>query len=70
MLDSVRGSLDRIGGPGGLVGLLAVLGGIGLIGSHNLRVAAGLLLVLVGLALVVRGLVQGIMAAMGMGGMF
>jgi hypothetical protein len=62
--------LDRIGGPAGVVGLLAVLGGIGLIGTHNLRVAAGLLLMVVGLALVVRGLVKGFMASMGMGGMF
>jgi hypothetical protein len=62
--------LDRIGGAGGLVGLLAVLGGIGLIGTQNLRIAAGLLLVVVGLALVVRGIVQGFLASMGMGDMF
>jgi hypothetical protein len=62
--------LDRIGGAGGLVGLLAVLGGIGLIGTHDLRVAAGLLLVVVGLALVVRGIVQGFISSMGMGDMF
>jgi hypothetical protein len=61
--------LDRIGGVGGIVGLVAVLGGLGLIGSHNLRVAAGLALILVGLALVVRGVLQGVLASMGMGGL-
>jgi uncharacterized membrane protein HdeD (DUF308 family) len=62
--------LERIGGPSGVVGLLAVLGGIGLIATDEPIVAAGLLVVLIGLALLVRGIVQGVMASMGMGGMF
>ena len=61
--------LERIGGVGGLVGFIAVLGGIGLIGWENPVIAGGLALVLVGLALLVRGIVQGFMSAMGMGGM-
>jgi len=62
--------LDRIGGAGGLVGLLFVLGGIALVGTESLRIAAGLLAILVGLALVVRGVVQGLLSSMGMGGLF
>jgi uncharacterized membrane protein HdeD (DUF308 family) len=62
--------LERIGGPSGVVGLLGVLGGIGLIATDEPIVAAGLLVVLIGLALLVRGIVQGVMASMGMGGMF
>ena len=61
--------LERIGGVGGLLGLVVVLGGLALIGSHSLRVAGGIALVVVGLGLVVRGIVQGVLVAMGMDGM-
>lgn len=64
------GMLERIGGVGGLVGLVALLGGIGLIAYRDPIIAAGMALVVVGLALVLRGVVQGFLGAMGMGEMF
>lgn len=61
--------LERIGG-GGLVGLLAMLGGIGLIAYQDPIIAGGMALVVVGLALLLRGVVQGFMSSMGMNGLF
>ena len=53
----------------GIVGLLALLGGIALIATADLRIAAGIALVLLGLGLVVWGLVSGLLESMGMGAM-
>lgn len=62
--------LERIGGVGGFVGLVAVLAGIGLVALENYVIAAGIALVLVGLVLLLRGVVQGFLGAMGMGELF
>lgn len=53
----------------GIVGLLALLGGVALIATADLRIAAGIALVLLGLALAVWGLVSGLLESMGMGAM-
>lgn len=53
----------------GIVGLLALLGGIALIATADLRIAAGIALVLLGLGLAVWGLVSGLLESMGMGAM-
>ena len=53
----------------GIVGLLALLGGIALIATADLRIAAGIALVLFGLGLAVWGLVSGLLESMGMGAM-
>lgn len=53
----------------GIVGLLALLGGIALIATADLRIAAGIALVLFGLGLTVWGLVSGLLESMGMGAM-
>ncbi|QSG01399.1 DUF7470 family protein [Natranaeroarchaeum sulfidigenes] len=57
-------------GAAGIVGLLALLGGIVLIASESLVIAGGLALVLAGLGLMVRSLIQSVLGSMGMGGMF
>ena len=57
-------------GAVGIVGLLALLGGIVLIASESLVIAGGLALVLAGLGLMVRSLIQSVLGSMGMGGMF
>jgi len=61
--------LERIGGVGGLVGLVALVAGVALLGVVDLRIAGGVALVVVGLALLLRGVVQGVLSAMGMDGM-
>ena len=53
----------------GIVGVLALLGGVALIATADLRIAAGIGLVLLGLALTVWGLVSGLLESMGMGAM-
>jgi hypothetical protein len=60
--------LDKLGIPG-VVGVLFLLGGIGLVASESLVLAAGLALVVAGLGLVVFGLVKNLLASFGMGGM-
>ncbi|MCL9812082.1 DUF7470 family protein [Natranaeroarchaeum aerophilus] len=57
-------------GAVGIVGLLALLGGIVLIAYESLVIAGGLALVLAGLGLMVRSLIQSVLGSMGMGGMF
>lgn len=64
-----RGMLERIGGVGGVLGLLAMIGGLVLLGLVDVKIAAGVALIVVGLVLVLRGIVQGVMTAMGMDGM-
>lgn len=57
-------------GAAGIVGLLALLGGIALIAYESLIIAGGLALILAGLGLMVRSLIQSVLGSMGMGGMF
>jgi len=60
--------LDKLG-VAGVVGVLVLFGGIGLIASENLLIAAGIALVVGGLGLVVYGMVSNLLASFGMGGM-
>lgn len=57
--------IDKIG-PLGIVGVVVLLAGIGLIAYANYIVAAGMALVLVGLGLVVKSLVSGMLQSFGM----
>jgi hypothetical protein len=57
-------------GISGVIGVLVVLGGLALIAFANPIVAGGLVLVLIGVGLIIRGLISSVMNAMGMGGMF
>lgn len=61
--------LRRLGALG-IVGVLAMLGGLALIAVADPIIAAGIGLMLLGTGLVVRSLVSSLMGAMGMGGMF
>ncbi|WP_338726791.1 hypothetical protein [Haladaptatus sp. DJG-WS-42] len=61
--------LDKLG-TGGLIGLIVLVAGLGVIAYANPLIAAGLALVLVGVGLVAKGLVSGLLSAFGMGGMF
>lgn len=56
-------------GAKGIVGVLAILGGLALVALQDPLVAAGIALVLVGLLLTAWGLVSGMLSAMGMDGM-
>jgi hypothetical protein len=56
--------IDRLGAAG-IVGALLVVGGLALVAWKAPVVAAGLALVLIGLGLVVRGLVKGLMTQFG-----
>lgn len=60
---------DRLG-LGGVLGLLLVLCGLVLVAVESLLVAGGLSLVLVGIGVVVKSVVSGMLAAFGMDGMF
>lgn len=53
-------------GPLGIVGLLAMVAGIGLIAYADPIIAAGFALVLAGVGLVVKSLISGVLGAMGM----
>ena len=55
-------------GLAGIVGVLLVLAGIGLIGYVDPLVAAGMLAILVGLGLVLKDLIGGMLAAFGLQG--
>lgn len=57
-------------GVSGVVGVLVILGGLSLIAFADPIIAGGLVLVLVGVGLVIRGLISSLMDAMGMGGLF
>lgn len=59
--------LDKLGAVG-IVGLLLIVAGIAAIASHNPIVAGGLLLVLAGLGLVLKGVVSSVLESFGMGG--
>ncbi|PSP75638.1 hypothetical protein BRC81_14725 [Halobacteriales archaeon QS_1_68_20] len=50
----------------GILGLLAMLGGIALLGLVDLRIAAGVALVVGGIGLVTYGMVQSMMAKFGL----
>ncbi|USZ67107.1 hypothetical protein NGM10_10235 [Halorussus salilacus] len=60
--------IDKLGAKG-IVGVLLLLGGIAVIALQNLLIAAGIGLVVVGFVLVAWGLISGLMASFGMGGM-
>ena len=55
-------------GIAGVLGVLCCLGGLGVIAYAAPVVAGGFALVLLGLALVVRGLLSGVLSAFGMDG--
>ncbi|AFZ72953.1 DUF7470 family protein [Natronobacterium gregoryi] len=57
--------LDKLG-PLGIVGILALLAGIGLVAYENLVIAGGIALVLAGLGLVVKSLVSSVLQSFGM----
>ena len=59
--------LKRLGAVG-IVGVLALLGGLALIAVIEPIIAAGIALMLLGTGLIVRSLVSSLMGAMGMGG--
>ena len=56
--------LDKIG-PSGILGVLLVLAGVGIVAWNAPIVAAGLVLVLVGFALVVRSAAKSVMGMFG-----
>ena len=56
-------------GLAGVIGVLCCVGGLAVIAYVAPVVAGGLALVLLGLALVVRGLLSGLLSAFGMDGM-
>lgn len=60
---------DKLG-LAGITGVLCCLAGIGIIASVAPVVAGGFTLVLVGLVLVARGLLSGVLSAFGMDGLF
>ena len=60
--------IDKLGAKG-IVGILVLLGGIAVIALQNLLIAAGIGLVVLGVVLVAWGLVSGLLASFGMGGM-
>ncbi|UPW01480.1 hypothetical protein M0R88_05085 [Halorussus gelatinilyticus] len=60
--------LDKLGAKG-IVGVLLLLGGIAVIALQNLIIAAGIGLVVLGFVLTAWGLVSGLMASFGLGGM-
>lgn len=53
-------------GPQGILGVVVLLAGVVLIALDSLQIAAGIALVLVGLGVVVKALVSGMLSAWGM----
>ena len=60
--------LDKLG-VAGLLGFLLLLGGIGLLATIDLLIAAGVAFVVAGLGLVIYGLVSSFLGSLGMGQM-
>lgn len=60
--------LDKLG-VAGLLGFLLLLGGIGLLATVDLFIAAGVAFVVAGLGLVIYGLVSSFLGSLGMGQM-
>jgi hypothetical protein len=56
-------------GLSGAFGLLCIIGGIALLTTVDVRIAAGVAIILAGLGLLVRAMIKGVMSMMGMGGM-
>jgi hypothetical protein len=56
-------------GAVGIVGLLFLLGGLGLVAYQAPIVAAGLALVLAGVGLLAKGMIDAVLGSMGFGGM-
>ena len=59
---------DKLGAKG-IVGVLALLGGIAVIASVHPLIAGGMALIVLGLGLVVWGVVSSMLSNFGMGGM-
>jgi hypothetical protein len=53
----------------GILGVLLMLGGIGVMASENLYIAAGAAFVVAGMGFVVYGMVRGIFKSLGLGEM-
>jgi hypothetical protein len=68
MADAIRPMFDKLGAKG-IVGVLALIAGIGVIAVQSIIIAAGIGLVVVGFVLTAWGLVSGLLANFGMGGM-
>jgi len=60
--------LDKLGAVG-VIGLLLAVAGVGVVAIESLIIAAGLGLILLGLAVTAFGLVKNVLSSMGMGGM-
>jgi len=60
--------LDKLGAKG-IVGVLLLVAGVAVIALQNLIIAAGIGLVVFGFVLTAWGLVSGLLASFGMGGM-
>jgi len=60
--------LDKLGAKG-IVGVLLLVAGVAVIALQNLIIAAGIGLVVLGFVLTAWGLVSGLLASFGMGGM-
>jgi len=56
-------------GTKGIVGVLLVLAGLAIVAYRSPVLAAGLVVVLVGMGLVLWGAISGLMASFGLGGM-
>jgi ABC-type Mn2+/Zn2+ transport system permease subunit len=63
------GRMRQMLGLSGFFGLLCIVGGIALLATVELEIAAGVALVLAGLGFLVRAMIKGVMSMMGMGGM-
>ena len=59
---------DKLGAKG-ILGVLALLGGIAVIALQNLLIAAGMALIVLGFVLVIWGVVSTLLSNLGMGGM-
>ncbi|AGB15165.1 hypothetical protein Halru_0532 [Halovivax ruber XH-70] len=57
--------IDKLG-MSGLAGIVLLLAGLGFIGLYYWQVAVGLALVLVGIALIAKGLITSVMQSFGM----
>jgi len=63
------GRMRKMLGVSGAFGLLCIIGGIALLTTVDVRIAAGVAIVLAGVGFLVQAMIKGIMSMMGMGGM-
>ncbi len=68
MADPIRAMLGKLGAKG-IAGIVVLILGIAVIAIQSLLIAAGMALVVVGFVLAAWGLVSGMLASFGMGGM-